>query len=52
MVDNECCFVGQNHAWILRVLCRTWHGTDGRRVYVRKSRRTLFKQVFIFVAEL
>ena len=31
MANNECHFVGQNHAWILRVLCRTWHGTDGRR---------------------
>ena len=36
MADNGRCFVGQNHAWILRVLCGTWHGTDGRRVFVRK----------------
>ena len=21
MADNECCFVGQNHAWILRGFC-------------------------------
>ena len=31
MADNNCCFVGQNHAWILRVLCGTCYRTDGRR---------------------
>ena len=36
MADNECCFVGQNHARILRVLCGTLHGNVGRRVVVRK----------------
>ena len=36
MADNECCFVGQNHARILRVLCGTLHGNVGRRVFVRK----------------
>ena len=28
MANNECCFIGQNHAWILRVLCGTWPGPD------------------------
>ena len=74
MADNEWCFVGQNHARILRVLCGTLHGNVGHRVFVRKffsfilgrvctawyvndrntvqSHNTLFKPVFIFVAEL
>ena len=42
MADNECYFMRQNHAWILRMLCGT-SGTVGRHVFARKFLRLLRK---------
>ena len=57
-LSYQCCFVGQNCAWILCTLCGTWHEADGRRpkdlglTYIKSFKLALKKAVKLSFSSL